>query len=77
MIKRIALLALAGALMLSASPPAWSQTLDEAARQVARQYNAKVISAHTVQEGKQRVHVIKILTRDGVVKTVRVPVKGD
>ena len=77
MIKRIALLALAGALMLSASPPAWTQTLDEAARQVARQYNAQVISAHTVQEGKQRVHVIKILTRDGVVKTVRVPVKGD
>ena len=77
MIKKFALLALAGALMLSASPPVWTQTLDEAARQVARQYNAKVISAHTVQEGKQRVHVIKILTRDGVVKTVRVPVKGD
>jgi hypothetical protein len=55
---------------------AWAQTLDEAARQAARQHNAKIISARTVQEGKQRVHVIKLLTKDGVVKTVRVPVRG-
>jgi hypothetical protein len=58
-------------LALAASPAAWGQTLDEAARQAARQHNAKVLSAHTVQEGKQRVHVIKLLTEDGVVKTVR------
>ena len=53
----------------------WAQTLEEAARQAARQYDAKVLSAHTVQQGRQRVHVIKLLTKDGVVKTVRIPVR--
>ena len=54
---------------------AFAQTLDEAARQAARQHDAKVLSAHTVQEGKRQVHVIKLLTSKGVVKTVRVTVK--
>jgi hypothetical protein len=47
-------------------------TLEEAARQAARQNDAKVLSAKTVQQGNQRVHEIKLLTRDGVVKTVRI-----
>ena len=51
-------------------------TLDEAARQAARQNNAKVLSAKTVQQGNRRVHEIKLLTRDGVVKTVRIPDNG-
>lgn len=53
-----------------------AQTLSEASRQAARQYNAEVISAKTVQQNGQKVHVIKLLTKDGVVKTVRVPVRG-
>ncbi len=53
----------------------WAQTLDEAARQAARQYNAKVLSARTVQEGNKSVHVIKLLTAGGVVKTVRITVR--
>lgn len=53
----------------------WAQSLNEAAAQAARQHNAKVLSAQTVQQGKKRVHVIKLLTRDGVVKTVRVTVR--
>ncbi len=48
-------------------------TLDEAARQAARQNNAKVLSARTVQQGQRRVHEIKLLTQKGVVKTVRIP----
>jgi hypothetical protein len=64
------------AIALALATGAWAQTLDEAANQAARQYNAKVLSAQTVQEGGKRVHVIKLLTKDGVVKTVRVPVKG-
>jgi hypothetical protein len=28
-----------------------------------------------VQEGQRRVHVIKLLTKDGVVKTIRIPVR--
>jgi hypothetical protein len=52
---------------------AFAISLEEAAQQAARQNNAKVLSARTVDEGNRRVHEIKLLTRDGVVKTVRVP----
>jgi hypothetical protein len=62
-------------LALSLSATALAQTLDEAAQQAARQYNAKVLSARTVVERGQRVHVIKLLTADGVVKTIRIPVR--
>jgi uncharacterized membrane protein YkoI len=48
-------------------------TLEEAAQQAARQNDAKVLSARTVEQGDRRVHEIKLLTKDGVVKTVRVP----
>jgi len=62
-------------LALAVPTGVWAQSLDEAARQAARQYDAKVLSAQTVQEGDKRVHVIKLLTKDGVVKTVRIPVR--
>ncbi|MCW8926828.1 MAG: hypothetical protein OQJ84_11240 [Xanthomonadales bacterium] len=48
-------------------------TLNEAARNVARQHDAKVLSARTIQQGDKRIHEIKVLTKKGVVKTVRVP----
>ena len=51
---------------------AFAITLEDAARQAARQNDAKVLSARTVQQGDRRVHEIKLLTRDGVVKTVRI-----
>lgn len=70
-------LLLAFSLALALSAGAWAQTLDEAAQQAARQYNAKVLSAQTVQEGNKRVHVIKLLTKDGVVRTVRIPVRDN
>jgi len=73
--RKFAAFALAVTMALAVPAGAWAQTLDEAAAQAARQYNAKVLSAQTVQEGKQRVHVIKLLTPDGVVKTVRIPVR--
>ena len=68
-------IALASILALAATADVWAQSLDEAASQAARQYQAKVLSARTVQEGDKRVHVIKLLTKDGVVKTVRVTVR--
>ena len=52
---------------------AYAISLEEAAQQAARQNNAKVLSARTVQQGDRRVHEIKLLTKDGVVKTVRIP----
>jgi len=51
-------------------------TLEEAAQKAARQNDAKVLSARTVEQGDRRVHEIKLLTKDGVVKTVRVPDKS-
>jgi uncharacterized membrane protein YkoI len=61
-------------LLLMALPlTASAITLEEAAQQAARQNDAKVLSARTVEQGDRRVHEIKLLTKDGVVKTVRVP----
>ena len=66
---------LAACIALATSAAAWAQSLDEAARQAAKQYDARVLSAQTVQEGNRKVHVIKLLTKDGVVKVVRIPVR--
>jgi len=52
---------------------AFAISLNEAAKQAARQYDAKVLSAKTIQQGNSRTHEIKLLTKKGVVKTVRVP----
>jgi hypothetical protein len=50
-------------------------TLSEAVEQVRRQYNGRIVSAETQRSGKRETHVIKVLTEDGKVKTVRVPGK--
>ena len=52
---------------------AFAITLDEAARRAAKQNDAKVLSARTVKQGNNRIHEIKLLTKKGVVKTVRIP----
>ena len=48
-------------------------TLSQAVEQVRRQYNGRIVSAETQMNGDREVHVIKVLTADGKVKTVRVP----
>ena len=71
--RRFALTVLMTALLAMLAPsPVFAMSLDQAARQAARQHNAKVLSARTVEQNGQRVHVIKVLTKDGVVKTVRI-----
>ncbi len=60
-------------LALAVPVDAFAISLQEAARQAARQYNAKVLSARTVTRGNTRIHVIKLITKKGVVKTVRIP----
>ncbi len=59
-----------------ASPPAYSEkrgiSLDEAISRARRQESGKVLSAETVRDNGRRVHRIKILTRDGRVKRVRI-----
>jgi len=52
---------------------AFAISLDEAAKQAARQNDAKVLSARTIQQGNSRIHEIKLLTKKGVVKIVRIP----
>jgi len=72
-ISRVKKLLVAAALSLVMTASAWAITLEEAAERVARQNDAQVVSAHTVERDGRRVHVIRILTRDGVVRTIRVP----
>ncbi len=50
-------------------------TLSQAVEQVRRQYNGRIVSAETQVSGNRETHVIKVLTEDGKVKTVRVPGK--
>ncbi len=70
-------LTVALALALTLPVDGYAKSRDEAARQAARQHNAaKVLSVKTVQQGKQKVYIVKLLTKDGVVKTVRVPDDG-
>ena len=63
------------------TPPALSVmqsnglTLSETVEQVRRQYNGRIVSAVTQVSGGRETHVIKVLTEDGKVKTVRVPGK--
>jgi hypothetical protein len=64
------------ALLLTLPLTVFAQSLDQAATEAARQYDAKVLSAHTEQNGDRQVHVIKLLTNDGVVRVVRIPVRG-
>lgn len=76
MFRLIKKMLLAGALTVVMVVSAWAISLEEAAERVARQYDAEVVSAHTIERDGRRVHVIRILTREGVVRTVRIPANG-
>jgi len=69
MLQKLCLLTLVVLLPVTA----FAISLEEAAQQAARQNDAKVLSARTINEGDRRIHEIKLLTKDGVVKTVRIP----
>jgi len=60
-------------LALLLSVPVVAVELNEAAKQAAKQNNAKVLSARTIKQSNGRTHEIKLLTNKGVVKTVKVP----
>lgn len=68
-----ALVLAAGLALAGVSGSALAISLQEAARQVAQQYDARVISAQTVERNGQRIHVIRIMTKDNVVRTIRIP----
>ncbi len=48
------------------------KSLSEAVEQVRRQTNGRILSAQTKVNGNREVHHIKVLTKDGKVKTVKV-----
>ncbi len=48
-------------------------TLEQAIRQVQRQYGGRIVSATTEVRNGREVHVIRILAANGNVRTVRVP----
>jgi len=49
-----------------------ARTLREAVDQVEAETGGQILSAETVNSGDTRVHRIKVLTPDGVVKVVQV-----
>lgn len=73
-LARATLLGLVLAFTLPA-PAAFADSLREVAERVARQHDAKVVSAREVERNGRKFYVIRILTRDGVVKTIRVPAR--
>jgi uncharacterized membrane protein YkoI len=48
------------------------KSLSEAVEQVRRQTNGQILSAETRVSGNREVHHIKVLTKDGKVKTHKV-----
>ncbi|PKL96310.1 MAG: hypothetical protein CVV18_02210 [Gammaproteobacteria bacterium HGW-Gammaproteobacteria-8] len=62
-------------LLLLPAPDAFADSLREVAERVARQHDGKVIAAREVRRGGRRYYEIRILTRDGVVKNIRVPAR--
>lgn len=48
-------------------------SLSEAVARVKREYGGRILEAETREQNGRRVHVIKVLTREGRVRTVRIP----
>ena len=71
-VRSLTAILLALAMAMSVPSTAFSQTKEQAASDAARQYDAKVLSVKEQKQGQDTVYVIKLLTKDGVVKTVRV-----
>ena len=62
--------------LLGSGPLLASDSLEEAARDVARQTGGKVLSARTLNLREGRTHEIRVLTGEGRVRTLRVPAQG-
>ena len=61
-----------GAPDLRATQGNGGKSLSEAINQVRRQTGGQILSAETKISGNREVHHIKVLTKDGKVKTVKV-----
>lgn len=63
----------AAGLLLAAPQGTGRDELRAAAAEVQRESNGKILSARTVNYGRQRMHRIKVLTDDGKVQVRNVP----
>ncbi len=52
-------------------------SLSEAVARVRREYGGRILEAETRGQNGRRVHVIKVLTDEGRVRTVRIPAGGN
>lgn len=59
------------------APEALADSLREVAERIAREHDGEVVSAREVERDGRRFYVIRILTRDGVVRTFRIPAGDD
>ena len=71
--KRTVLQILLAAVLMAVVGLVHAMTLSQAISKVKRDTGGKVLSAQTVVQGKREVHLVKVLTKDGRVRTVRVP----
>jgi len=58
------------------SGPKQRGSLERAVEQVKRNSNGKILSANTVRDGKRAVHNIRVLTKQGRVKRVRIDARS-
>ena len=76
--KHFLTIVLLAALLLAAAPAHAAKNKQDAARQASRQNNdAKVLSVKEQKQNDKSEYRVKVLTKDGVVKTVRVPKDKD
>lgn len=67
-------------LALMLSPPLSARgdlSLDQAVQQARDRTGGRVISAETMEKNGHRVHSIRILTKDGKVRRLRIDAGGD
>ncbi|MDX1571140.1 MAG: hypothetical protein R3200_11685 [Xanthomonadales bacterium] len=72
MLKKLSKILVALTLVLAIGV-AQAISLSQAVEQVRRDTNGKILSARTEVKGNREVHVIKVLTPEGRVRTIRVP----
>ena len=61
-------------LMLAAEAPV-ALSLEEAVAKVQREHGGRILSTETIEEDGQRLHLIKVLTPDNSVRTLRLPAR--
>lgn len=61
-------------LMLAGETPV-ALSLEEAVTKVQREHGGRILSAETIEEDGQRLHLIRVLTPDNSVRTLRLPAR--